>query len=305
MKYIFYVFLFIYVFGFSQNRTYSVINLSLNNEKPHFGLTFNKANEVLFTSYLLNKKGRVKLSFSGAGILSLYKGNTTENGEIINIEPLFIDKNEDILNITNASFSPDGKNLFVTTTYDSRANKPKGDFKNTNFHLEIAEYKNGIGWTNFKVLPFCDPKYSYAHPFVSPDGKTLYFIANIRGGKQTTKGASDVFKVEILGDNKYGEPINLGSNVNSYSKEMFPSIGADNTLYFASNKPGGFGGFDIYKCTMNVDGTYNKSEKLPKPINSKRDDFCFVIDAANKAGYFTSKRHGTKGDDDIYYFTVE
>tara|TARA_R110002049_G_scaffold3795_3_gene27529 strand:- start:63166 stop:64089 length:924 start_codon:yes stop_codon:yes gene_type:complete len=291
-------------FGISQNETYTVSNIGLNDKKPHFGLSFDKEGGVLFTSYLVNKNGRVKLVMSGDGILSLYSGKITEKGEIEEVETLLIDENEDVSNITSASYSPNGKYLYVTTTYENRKNKPKGNFKKENFHIEIAEFKNGIGWTNFSVLPFCEPKYSYAHPVSSPDGKALYFIANIRGGKQTAKGASDIFKVEMLGNETYSEPINLGGNVNSYSKEMFPFIGHDNTLYFASNRPGGFGGFDIYKCPINADGTYGKAEKMPNPINSKKDDFCFVIDAENKTGYFTSKRDGGKGDDDIYYFEL-
>jgi hypothetical protein len=302
IKPIFFVFFFGCLVAFSQNEEYAIVNIGLNDQKPHFGLSFDEEGSVLFTSYLVNKNGRVKLVFSGDGILSLYSGKKSDTGEIIGVEPLLIDDKEDISNITSASYSPDGKYLYVTTTYDSRRNKPKGNFNNSNFHIEIAEFKDGIGWTNFKALPFCNPKYSYAHAVVSPNGKTLYFIANIRGGKQTTKGASDIFEVAILGNNTYSEPINLGAMVNSYSKEMFPSVGYDNTLYFASNRPGGFGGFDIYRCVMGADGTFNKAEKMPEPINSKKDDFCFAIDYENKTGYFSSKRDGGKGDDDVYYF---
>ena len=82
---------------------------------------------------------------------------------------------------------------------------------------------------------------------------------------------------------------------------MFPYMAHDNTLYFASNKPNGVGGFDIYKSVMNGDGTFEKAEILSKPINSKESDIRFVIDE-NGSGYVASKRKGGKGDDDIYYF---
>ena len=65
-----------------------------------------------------------------------------------------------------------------------------------------------------------------------------------------------------------------------------------------------WGGYDIYKSKTNKDGTFDKAEKLPKPINSNKDDFCFVINTLNKTGYFSSKREDGKGDDDIYYFTL-
>ena len=53
---------------------------------------------------------------------------------------------------------------------------------------------------------------------------------------------------------------------------------------------------------MNNDGTFEKAEKLPQPMNSKQDDFCLIMDVENKTGYFSSKRPEGKGDDDIYFF---
>jgi hypothetical protein len=52
---------------------------------------------------------------------------------------------------------------------------------------------------------------------------------------------------------------------------------------------------------MNEDCKFNKSEKLPKPINSNKDDFSLIMDTST-SGYFSSKRAGGKGDDDVYYF---
>ena len=290
--------------GFSQNKTYHVKNIDLNDEKPHFGLSFAQENIVLYTSYLLNKNGNVKISSSNEGILMLYSGKRKEDGNIVDINTLQIDEKEGLPSITSASLSPDGEYLYIATTYANRKIKPKGTYKESNFHLEVGEYVNGVGWTNFKVLNFCKPIYSYGHPAVSPDGKVLYFVANIRTGKQMTKGVSDIFKVDILAENAYSEPINLGSKVNSYSKEMFPFISADNVLYFASDRPNGFGGFDIYKSKLSKDGSFEEAEKLPEPINSDKDDFSFIINSKNNTGYLSSKRDGGKGDDDIYYFIL-
>jgi len=290
-------------FGTSQNENYTVINLSMNDDKPHFGLALDQNEKVLFTSYALNKSGRIKKSGSDP-VLTLYNGQKSSSGEIKNVTPLHIDKKTGISHITSASYSPDGKNLYITTYYN-KGNRPKGNFKATNFHIEIGEYVEEVGWTNFKVLPFCKPKYSYGHPTVTPDGTTLFFIANIRGGKENTKGPSDIFRVKILGDNTYSEPENLGAQVNSYSREMFPFFSKGNVLYFASNRPNGVGGFDIYKSIMNEDNTFEKAQLLPKPINSRASDFCLVIDEYAKEGYFASKRTGGKGDDDIYYFTFD
>jgi len=294
------LFLFISLITYSQKVNYKVVNLNINNDKPHFGLVTNQNWNVLFVSYLLNKKGKVD-KIKGVPKLSLYKGEKVENGKIINVKPLRIDQN--IGKITSATFNADGKKLYITTNYGNRKDKPKG-VSTTNFHIEVGEYVDGIGWTNFKVLPFCKTRYSYAHPTISPDGRIMYFTANIKGGKDTTKGSSDIFQVEILDDGTYSTPKNLGSKVNSYSREMFPFMSNDSTLYFASNRPNGYGGYDIYKSKMNKERVFERASKLPKPINSNKDDFCFIINSNNE-GYFTSKRTGGKGDDDIYYFTKE
>ncbi len=297
---IFLLFLLISFLSYSQDKTYSVTNLKMNNDKPHFGLVVNQNGQALFVSYLLNKKGKIA-KVKGISTLTLYEGQKDEKGEIINVK--LLSKDDNIGVITSASFAPDGKKLYITTNYGSRKDKPKG-VSSTNFHIEVGEYVEGEGWTNFKVLPFCKTRFSYAHPSISSDGKTIYFTANIKGGKDTTKGSSDIFKVNILEGGSYSIPKNLGSKVNSYSREMFPFMSSDNILYFASNRPNGFGGYDIYKSKMNKDKSFDKAVKLPKPINSNKDDFCFIINSDSE-GYFTSKRTGGKGDDDIYYFTKD
>lgn len=287
--------------GFSQTTNYKLVNLKINDDRPHYSLKYAENNKVIFTSYLLAKNGKIKKS-SGNPIITIFEGALSPDGQIINEKRIQIDHKQLIGNITSATFSNDGKHIFVSAHYNAK-DKPKGTFKATNFAIKVGEYVSDKGWTNFKVLPFCKPRYSYGHPVFSADGKTLCFIANIRGGKETTKGGSDLFKVDVLGNGAYSEPKNLGAKVNSYSREMFPFISADNTLYFSSDRPNGFGGFDLYNSKMNTDGTFEKAEKMPKPINSVKDDFNFIINKTNSSGYFSSKRLKGKGDDDIYYFT--
>lgn len=287
------------LFVSAQKESYSISNLKINTEYPHFGLMFiENDTKVLFTSYLLDKKGRFKRSL-GNPILTIYEGSLSNTGQIENVKQVVIDSKQNIPQITSAVKSSDGKQLYITTTYTYK-NKPEGTFKETNFHISVGEYMKGVGWTNFEVLPFCNPKFSYAHPAFSKDGKTLYFTANIRGGKETTKGGSDIFSVTILENGKFSKPKNLGSRVNSYGREMFPFISEDNVLYFASNRPNGFGGFDIYKSIINENGDFEKAVKMPKPINSNKDDFSLII--KSNSGYLSSKRDKGKGDDDIYYF---
>ncbi|AJR04853.1 TolB family protein [Siansivirga zeaxanthinifaciens] len=288
--------------SYAQSDLEKAVNLELNNEYPHFGLMVFESNKVLFTSYLIDKRGKLERQ-SGAPVLGVYEGALSSNGTISNVNLLQIDEAIQKNGITSAALSPNGEQLFITMRYSSK-DMPKGTFNPDNFHIRVGEYVSEVGWTNFTVLPFCDPKYSYAHPAFSKDGKTMYFTSNIRGGKETTKGGSDIFKVDVLDNNTFSEPKNMGPNVNSYSKEMFPFVSHSGDLYLASNRPNGFGGFDIYKCKNNNKGGFGKAEKLPKPINSAQDDFGFIILNDEKTCFFTSKRTDGKGDDDIYKFII-
>lgn len=303
LKHFYFILLFIGIYSYSQSKKIKVENLAINKEYAHFGLMAIAEDKILFSSFLFDKKGRIK-RFQGEPILTIFMGDVSEEGAILNVIPLEIDPVYKFSYITSATISPNSEKLYIATKY-SYKEIAKSDLNPDNFHIKVGEYKKGVGWTNFKVLPFCKSRYSYAHPAISKDGKTLYFTGNLRGGKETTKGGSDIFKVNILDDNTYGTPVNLGSKVNSYSREMFPYISDDNTLYFSSNRPGGFGGFDIYKSTMNTEGIFDKAVKLPEPINSNRDDFSYIINNENNSGYLSSKREGGKGDDDIYYFTID
>ena len=160
----------------------------------------------------------------------------------------------------------------------------------------IAMYKADVVspgvWRNIVEMPFNDAEYCVGHPTLSADNKTLYFSSEMNGD-------DDIYKVAILGDNSYGDPVNLGSQINTTGSERFPFMGEDNILYFSSDKPGGHGKLDVYAAKL--DG-HSEAINLGAPINSYRDDFSFTKKKGADYGYFSSKRGSGKGDDDIYYF---
>lgn len=142
--------------------------------------------------------------------------------------------------------------------------------------------------------------YASSQPAVTKDGKTLYFVSDKTGGY----GGTDIYVSTRNANGEWSNPQNLGPVVNSAFDEKFPFIAEDGTVYFASNTPGGLGGLDVYK-TKAENGQWQKPENLGAPVNSNKDDFSFIIDAANKNGYFASNRDGGMGEDDIYKFAYD
>ena len=85
--------------------------------------------------------------------------------------------------------------------------------------------------------------------------------------------------------------------------EMYPFMGTDGTLYFASNGLPGMGGLDIFRSKMSG-SSWDEPQNLQYPINSTYDDFSFIADTNNAHGYLSSNRDGGKGSDDIYEWSL-
>lgn len=285
--------------SFAQRARYEIKNLKMNDDKSQYGLMYYKDDKVYFTAYTISDFGTIQKNRDGVYIFGLYEGERTADGEIINVKR-FKGANNFVFNSSSAAFSPDGRYMYITTNEPKRDDVYKKNEKTRNLRIERGEYIEGKGWANFETLPFCNEKYSYGHPAVSPDGSTLYFVSNI----PSAKGPTDIFKVSIEGDNKYGYPANLGDLINSPRKEMFPYMSKDNVLYYSSDRHGGSGGLDIYSCQMDENGKFGVPKRLPAPINSNQDDFGYVLNDDGTEGYFSSNRSKGKGEDDIYFFKI-
>jgi hypothetical protein len=110
------------------------------------------------------------------------------------------------------------------------------------------------------------------HPAISKKGLSLYFISNRPGG-----GGWDIYvsQRESLAD-PWGQPVNLGQNVNSASMENAPTLSRDgHLLFFGSNRPGGCGGFDIwvaYRRHTHDDFDWEPAVNLGCVINTAFDE---------------------------------
>ncbi|MGB5647915.1 MAG: OmpA family protein, partial [Muriicola sp.] len=112
----------------------------------------------------------------------------------------------------------------------------------------------------------------------------------------------DIFVVDVYEDGGYSEPRNLGPDINTERKEMFPFI-TDKKLYFSSNGHIGLGGLDIYEVAFDDEKGFQEVKNMGKPVNSQKDDFSYIVNEGSQKGFFASNRRGGKGDDDIYSFS--
>jgi peptidoglycan-associated lipoprotein len=158
--------------------------------------------------------------------------------------------------------------------------------------------KSENGWLTPEAIQITADSMIVAHPSISSDALTLYFAGNIAGGF----GGIDIWKMTrtSVSDN-WGEPINLGSDINTSGNEMFPYIHPDGTLYFSSDGLPGIGGLDIFRAKPNDKNGWTV-ENMRFPINSPSDDFGIVFEKEREAGYYSSRRTGGRGADDIYMF---
>jgi peptidoglycan-associated lipoprotein len=136
-----------------------------------------------------------------------------------------------------------------------------------------------------------------AHPAVSPDGRTLYFVSDMPGGL----GENDIWRVTEEGG-AWSDPVNLGEEINTPGNELYPFVHADGTLYFSSDSRVGLGGLDIYKAVEDETGGWIL-ENMKPPINSPEDDFGIVFEGDAERGFFSSSRKG-RGNDDIFSFVL-
>ncbi len=161
---------------------------------------------------------------------------------------------------THPAFTPDGRTLyFLKCTADIRT-----------CTICVSHFKNNH-WTEPAVAPFSG-QYWDVDPFVTKDGKTVYFSSNrpLKEG-DPAKVDTDIWKVEVtsLG---WGKPARLDSPINSKGSEYYPTLADNGTIYFGSTRDGGKGGSDIYRRPL-VNGQYAAVENLGDSINTADSEF--------------------------------
>ena len=276
---------------------YKVEDAGINSKYSDYGSAF-FLNKLVFTSArdtggLMHRRHK----WTNQSFTNLY---VTDLGE--DLTPGKVNKFSKKINSkfheSSAIFSKDGKTMYFTRNNFLDGKKGKDGKEITLIKVYKASFENEE-WTKVTELPFNSDQYSVAHPSLSPDEKTLYFVSDMPG----TIGQSDIFKVKINEDSSFGTPENLGNAINTEGKETFPLITDENELYFASDGHPGLGGLDIFVSKVNAEGnSIEEIQNLGDGANSPKDDFAYLIDTKSRKGFVTSNRGGGQGYDDVYKF---
>jgi outer membrane protein OmpA-like peptidoglycan-associated protein len=197
------------------------------------------------------------------------------------------------------SITADEQTLSMTVLYG----KLEGSNVTTGVQEEIYHSQKVNGqWTKSQNIgpPINTPGNEGAQTF-SFDGRYMFFVACDR---RSGLGGCDIYYSIKSGDT-WGTPINPGEPLNSKWWETSPSFSASgDELFFSSNRPGGMGKKDIWKCKVKIeeDGhlTFSDPTNLGYPINTEEDEFSPFIHADNKTLYFSSTGHKGLGGYDIF-----
>ena len=132
---------------------------------------------------------------------------------------------------------------------------------------------------------------------LTQDLNTLYYAADYN---EKGYGRYDIYKVTKT-KKGWSEPKNVGKNINSDYWDSAPSIAPDNqALYFCSNRPGGYGGIDIYVAYKNEKGYWEEAINMGPTINTAGDEQAPFIHADNKTLYFSSNGWPGFGGSDLF-----
>ena len=250
---------------------------------------------VYFTSTRDETLGKAEHGATGQGFADIFESTIDRKGAWSTPVPLGEEINTEFEEGT-PSLSADFNRMYFTRCQFSKK-------KIQGCAIMVAERK-GDSWDKPESLNLLPDSLVAAHPAISADELTLYFVSDIDGSIKDAKGknSKDIWRVtrSSISDN-WSEPEHLGDPINTPGNEVFPYLHYDGSLYFSSDYHIGMGGLDIFKATPQADGSWT-IENLKYPVNSSSDDFGICFEHEREAGFFTSTRKGKS--DDIYAFLL-
>lgn len=216
------------------------------------------------------------------------------NFSIVNIGREINSEFEDYAPVLNENES---EIVFTTRRRDDNLNQNVYD-DNKPYEDIFTSKKEGGKWSYAKNIgPVVNNPYHDSDVALSADGNTLFLFKDEGGG--------DIFFTKRTSGGVWGPPAPMPGFVNSSFEEKSMTISPDEkVLYFSSNRPGGFGGLDIYKATKDSKGEWTSVKNLGPKINTDMDDDGPFIDYDGVTLYFSSKGRKGMGGFDVFKTTL-
>ncbi len=284
------------------NPAYSIHKLALNSNNSEFWVG-NYGGDLFYGLSYSKFNDSGKMFFHKTKYYSLQEFDGFESANEQKQPKYFQYMKEIPVDMQNGpvTFSP-GLDMMVGTVieYDKKERTVEMIDKETRpFRTKL--YYSTLSFKNKRFKKYTpifdqDNEYSYAHPYLFNNGKSLLFSSDMPGGY----GGFDLYVChwdEV--NSKWGQPVNLGPVVNTEGNEIYPVV-YENRLVFSSNGLPGFGGYDLFTALLDAYGVIPGSvNHLPAPVNSVFNDY-FMLPVDLKTSYIVSDRDSLTVDD-IYY----
>ncbi len=247
-----------------------------------------KGKVIVFSSSRDESTGEKRDPITGEKYMDLYIAEYDVNGNPTNVKSL---DTRGVVNTTqnegSAVFDAKRKNIYFTRC-------PNAEKMDLGCEIWTAIVSGDEFDEPHKISLTISDTISVGHPCLSPDDQMLIFASDMKQSPNGEKsfGGRDLWYVTYDKRNKTWDsvPHNMGAMFNTAGNELFPSIGPNGQLYFASDGLPGIGGLDIFVAQrVNEENKWTGVKNMGTPFNSQANDYA-MADFDGKSGFFTSER---------------
>jgi Tol biopolymer transport system component len=260
-----------------------------------------------FTSFKTNTGSKKKIEESGVDMYILQVNTAKElianpvDVKIVNMGDVINSEFEDKAPMVSA----DGKTLIFTSQRPGKSSAVNPDDGMYFEDIYISRWDTlKKMWGDAELIPgSLNTEGQDAATSISPDGKQIFLFKN---DIEAESRGGDIYVSRLSSSGKWGAPKSMGKPINTTFAELGACSSPDGkTLYFTSERQGGFGMQDIYMVKRKSRTEWEKPVNLGDVVNTEEDDAGIFIAPDGKTLFFTSKGHNSMGGYDIFKTTLE